>query len=100
MGKFGDAEVESRIVYQYHHVRIPLQNVGKTLLEAVEIRFRFQKHLYETDDRPVFIVLNESSTALVSLIYVIHKVAAPETDIGLRVLMIQSLHQIRSVKIA
>ena len=74
-----------------------LQKKGKLLDLGAD---RCSDDNYETDDRTVFIVLNESGAALVSLIHVIHKVAAPETDIGLRVIMIQSLHQIRAVKIA
>ncbi len=93
-------EIESRVVYENHHVRRPRRNVRKTALEPVHVRFGLQKHLDESDDGSVLVVLDKSGSALVFLVNVIHEVTAPETDIRLRVFFVKSAHQVRAVKVA
>ncbi len=58
------------------------------------------KNLGETDDSAVLIVLDKTGPALVFLIDGIHQSAAPETDVRLRILGIQSSHQVRPVQVS
>ena len=99
MGKFCNAEIEARKVYENHCVRLPFHNVCETALEPVGIGPGLEKDLYETDHSPVPVVLDKSIAALVGLVDLVHEIASPESDIGLRVAGIQALHQIGAVKV-
>ena len=99
VGKFCNAEIEARKVYENHGVRLPLQNVCETAFEPAGIGSGLEKDLYETDHSPVLVVLDKSFAALIGLVNLVHEIASPESDIGLRIAGIKALHQIGAVKV-
>ena len=99
MGELGDTEVESGIVNENHHVRLPAEDVRGAVREPFGEGSDVEQNLGEADDGPILVVLHEAGSLLMLLIDGIHKPSAPEADVSLGVLSVKPPHKIGSVQI-
>ena len=59
-----------------------------------------QEYLGEAHDSAVLVVTHQPGSVLMLLVYGIHKLPAPETDVGTRILGVQATHQVRAMQVS
>ena len=100
VGELGDPEVESGIVDEDHHVRLPGQDVLLAGTDPPEQLPRLDEHLPDAHHGPFPIVPHEAAPLLVLLEHRVHQPAAPEADVRLGVARVQAAHQVGTVQVA
>ena len=120
MGKFGNLEIESRIVYEYHAVGGEIQNVLLAAPEVAEQLARLGEYLGEAHDGSFFVVSDKTpylcpernccraclcgnsgrlflvlwNAFLMFHKYPVHQITAPKTYDSLGVLLVYPAHQV------
>ena len=92
--KLGDVEVEARVVYQYHHVGLPVSDVALGTRHVAQNGGQVQQHGYEAHIGQFAVVLHERAA------HGLHQVAAEEAELCRRVGILQRLHEVRCVQVA
>ena len=87
MHVFGYSEVKSGVVYQYHHVGLPLQNVGLAQAHTLEDGGQMHQYGHEAHVGQLAIMLHARAS------YGTHQVAPEESELGRRVFLQQGFHQ-------
>ena len=100
MGKFRYLEIESRVVYEYDHVRLPFHDVLLAGFNIFHDGKALQKHFQISHHGSVTVIPHKAGATLMLLVNTVHERSAPETHIGLRILCIQSPHEIAPMKVS
>ena len=94
MHVLGYIEVKPRIVDEYHHVGLPLQDVLLAHLHVAQDGGQVQQYGDKTHICQLAVVLDHRTA------YSSHQVAAEEAELRLSVALLQTLHQVRRMKVA
>ena len=87
-------QIESWIIDQYHHIRLPLNNVFFTKVHILEDGTKMQKNRNESHISQIPVMLYQCTT------YRLHQIASEKTEISLGILFLQSTHQIGCMEVA
>ena len=90
----GYLKIESRIIHQYQHIRLPRFDVVLASVHIAEYSTQMQQHGDEAHVSQFAIMLYARSA------YGSHQITTEETEFSFRIFRHQRLHQVRCVKVA
>ena len=94
LDKFRYFQVESRIIHQNHHIRLPFQDIRLTEIHILEDSTQMQQDRNKAHICQFLVMLDQRSTDFT------HQVTAKETEFSLCIPFFQGLHQIGRMQIA
>ena len=100
MRKLRNLQVKAGIVYQDDHIRLPRRNIGLAVPYIPGDGSALEKHFPKAHYGRVPVISYQPLPFLMRLINAVHELAAPEADIGRRILRVQALHEVAAVKVS
>ena len=94
MDKLGYIQIKARIVHQNQHIRLPRNNVLLAALHIGKDGAQMQQYGNEPHIRQLFVMLHHHTA------HCSHEVASEETELRLRVLLLQCSHQMGGMQVA
>ena len=94
MSKISDAEVETWVVHQNHHIGVIINNIFLALGNIAEYFTQVDRHLHKTHVSHRAVMLQQVDTLR------LHQVATTATKLRLLVLLLDFGNEIRGVQIA